>query len=384
MSTNLNFTENTIENNEVQNNVQQDVKSKKTNKNKKTPKILTYIGRFLITLFITILVIFTTLLLMLNMFCNGSSQRAKELFVTTLLETGQMKFVVSIFLSEEEITEIVNSNSMGTFDAEVDTSLINTTVATNSNFDIDGVELVEISGSTFYAKMLIINDPSRVRLATTYPWGEYGVELDKLVNNNNALGGVNGGLYQSDSNKGGHPLGVVVCDGEIQYNNPTGYAGLYLIGFDTSNILRIISIEGMSASQIENLIKTEKIRDAVTFQDEASDKNNHFVKLIVNGQVRELNGQGSGANPRTAIGQRADGSVLLLVTDGRGASGHLGATASDLIDVMQQYGAVNAANLDGGSSSSMYYDGKYEMTSVTLYYSNSSWRLPTGFIVDKR
>lgn len=384
VSTNLNFTENTIENNEVQNNVQQDVKSKKTNKNKKTPKILTYIGRFLITLFITILVIFTTLLLMLNMFCNGSSQRAKELFVTTLLETGQMKFVVSIFLSEEEITEIVNSNSMGTFDAEVDTSLINTTVATNSNFDIDGVELVEISGSTFYAKMLIINDPSRVRLATTYPWGEYGVELDKLVNNNNALGGVNGGLYQSDSNKGGRPLGVVVCDGEIQYNNPTGYAGLYLIGFDTSNILRIISIEGMSASQIENLIKTEKIRDAVTFQDEASDKNNHFVKLIVNGQVRELNGQGSGANPRTAIGQRADGSVLLLVTDGRGASGHLGATASDLIDVMQQYGAVNAANLDGGSSSSMYYDGKYEMTSVTLYYSNSSWRLPTGFIVDKR
>ena len=323
-------------------------------------------------------------MLTLNMFCNGSSQRAKELFVTTLLETGQMKFVVSIFLSEQEITDIVNSNSMGTLDAEVDTSLIQTNTSSNSNFDINGVELVEISGSTFYAKMLIINDPSRVRLATTYPWGEYGIELDKLVNNNGALAGVNGGLYQSDSNKGGRPLGLVVCNGEIQFNNPSGYAGLYLIGFDSSNILRIISLEGMSSSQIEKLVKDEKIRDAVTFQDESSDKNNHFVKLIVNGQVRELNGQGSGANPRTAIGQRADGSVLLLVTDGRGASGHLGATASDLIDIMNQYGAVNAANLDGGSSSSMYYDGKYEMTSVTLYYSNSSWRLPTGFIVDKR
>lgn len=385
MSTNLDFTENITKTDDVQESVQKDVKKlKNKQKDRKPPKILKYIRRFFITLLITILLIFTTLLLMLNMFCNGSSQRAKELFVTTLLETGQMKFVVSIFLSEEEITEIVNSNSMGTLDAEVDTSLINTTIATNSNFDIDGVELVEVSGSTFYGKMLIINDPSRVHLATTYPWSEYGVELDKLVSDNNALGGVNGGLYQSDSNKGGRPLGVVVCNGEIQYNNPTGYAGLYLIGFDTSNILRIISIENMSASQIEDLIKKEKIRDAVTFQDEASDKNNHFVKLIVNGQVRELNGQGSGANPRTAIGQRADGSVLLLVTDGRGASGHLGATASDLIDVMKQYGAVNAANLDGGSSSSMYYDGKYEMTSVTLYYSNSSWRLPTGFIVDKR
>lgn len=378
MSTTLDFKENKIKNN----NEKQNFGNKK--KMKKSQKILILLGRSIITIFITILIIFTTLLLMLNMFCNGSSQRAKELFVTTFLETGQMKFIVSIFLSEQEITEIVNRNSMGNLTAEVDTSLIKTTSANTSNFDINGVKIEEVSGSTFYAKMLIINDPSRVRLATTYPWSEFGLELDKLVNNNNALGGVNGGLYQSDSNKGGKPLGVVVCDGKIQFNNPTGYAGLYLIGFDTSNILRIISIEGMSSNKIEELIKKEKIRDAVTFQDEASDKNNHFVKLIINGQARELNGQGSGANPRTAIGQRADGSVLLLVTDGRGASGHLGATASDLIDVMKQYGAVNAANLDGGSSSSMYYDGKYEMTSVTLYYSNSSWRLPTGFIVDKR
>lgn len=381
MAINLNTTNTLINENETTKSYSHQDSRKPKNK---IPKALIYIGRALLTVLITIIILFITLMLTLNMFCNGSSQRAKELFVTTLLETGQMKFVVSIFLSEQEITDIVNSNSMGTLDAEVDTSLIQTNTSSNSNFDINGVELVEISGSTFYAKMLIINDPSRVRLATTYPWGEYGIELDKLVNNNGALAGVNGGLYQSDSNKGGRPLGLVVCNGEIQFNNPSGYAGLYLIGFDSSNILRIISLEGMSSSQIEKLVKDEKIRDAVTFQDESSDKNNHFVKLIVNGQVRELNGQGSGANPRTAIGQRADGSVLLLVTDGRGASGHLGATASDLIDIMNQYGAVNAANLDGGSSSSMYYDGKYEMTSVTLYYSNSSWRLPTGFIVDKR
>jgi len=71
----------------------------------------------------------------------------------------------------------------------------------------------------------------------------------------------------------------------------------------------------------------------------------------------------------------------MLVTDGRGASGHLGATAADLLSIMEEYGAVNAANLDGGSSSAMYYKDKYEMTSVTLYYSTSSWKLPTGFVV---
>ena len=185
-------------------------------------------------------------------------------------------------------------------------------------------------------------------------------------------------------NKGGKPLGVVVKDGEIEFNNPTGYAGLHVIGFDEDDILRIISIEGKTASEVEELIKKEKIRDAVAFQEESSDANNHFVKLIINGEERQVDGKGSGANPRTAIGQRADGTVLLLVTDGRGASGHLGATAKDLIKIMKQYGAVNAANLDGGSSSSMYYNGKYEMTSVTFYHANSSWKLPTGFVVENR
>ena len=154
-----------------------------------------------------------------------------------------------------------------------------------------------------------------------------------------------------------------------------------LIGFTESNVLQIIDVSKMNAKQVEQMIKEKKIRDAVTFQDEASDANNHFVQLIINGEVREMNGMGSGLNPRTAIGQRADGAVLMFVTDGRGKNGHLGASASDLIKVMKDFGAVNAANLDGGSSSCMYYDGEYLMTSVTFYYTNASWYLPTGFII---
>ena len=94
-----------------------------------------------------------------------------------------------------------------------------------------------------------------------------------------------------------------------------------------------------------------------------------------------MNGLGSGLNPRTAIGQRADGTLLLFVTDGRGKSGHLGASSADLISVMKDFEAVNAANLDGGSSSCMYYEGEYLMPSVTFYHANSSWKLPLAFIV---
>ncbi len=332
-------------------------------------KIFSFIG---ITLGVVILTLVTTIFLI----CHGPSTSARNLFVTTILETGQLKFLASIFLSDAEINEIVNANSLATMQEEVDTELI----TVDDNIEKELIEIHKVSGNNFEGTMMIISDPSKISLATTYPWGEYGKELDKLVNENNALAGINGGLYYSDANKGGHPLGVTVSNGEIQ-DMSMGATGLHLIGFDENNILRIIDISSMNKSEIENLIVTEKIRDAVSFQEESSDKNNHFVKLIINGEKRELNGMGSGANPRTAIGQREDGTVLFLVTDGRGKNGHLGATAADLIEVMSEYGAVNAANIDGGSSSTMYYNGEYLMDSVTFYYSNSSWRLPTAFIV---
>lgn len=332
-------------------------------------KIFSFIG---ITLGVVILTLVATIFLI----CHGPSTSARNLFVTTILETGQLKFLASIFLSDAEINEIVNANSLATMQEEVDTELI----TVDDNIEKELIEIHKVSGNNFEGTMMIISDPSKISLATTYPWGEYGKELDKLVNENNALAGINGGLYYSDANKGGRPLGVTVSNGEIQ-DMSMGATGLHLIGFDENNILRIIDISSMNKSEIENLIVTEKIRDAVSFQEESSDKNNHFVKLIINGEKRELNGMGSGANPRTAIGQREDGTVLFLVTDGRGKNGHLGATAADLIEVMSEYGAVNAANIDGGSSSTMYYNGEYLMDSVTFYYSNSSWRLPTAFIV---
>lgn len=347
-----------------------------------------FLGRFLIVLLITAIFVLITLLITMKLICSDISEGAKELFATTILETGQMKFLAGMYLSNDEIQKLVNRNSVQAMSTEVDTSLIKANSENKDDknveeegFDKNGIKIEEISGNTFFAKMLIIKNPEQVFAGTTYPWSEYGMELEKLVKSNNAIAGVNGGLYYSYGNKGGKPLGVVVSKGQIQFNKPEGYKGLYLIGFDESNILRIINLEGKSASQTERIIKEEKIRDAVAFQEESSDANNHFVKLIVNGEERKLDGNGSGANPRTAIGQRADGAVLLLVTDGRGYSGHLGATASDLIRVMKKYGAVNAANLDGGSSSSMYYNGKYEMSSVTFYYANSSWKLPTGFVI---
>lgn len=339
-------------------------------------KFLKILGKVFAFVGVTVGMVFVCLLLTITLICHGPSNSAKELFATTILETGQLKFLANVFLSKDEIEGIVSKNSLQDMNVEIDENLIETNVDKTKEL----IEIHEVNGNNFEGKMMVVNDPSKISLATTYPWGEYGKELGVLTEDAGAIAGVNGGIYYSSGNKGGRPLGVTVSNGEIQ-DISLGLVGLYLIGFDENNLLRIISLDGMNKAQVEELIKTEKIRDAVAFQEESSDKNNHFVKLIINGEKRELNGMGSGANPRTAIGQRKDGSVLILVTDGRGKNGHLGATASDIIDIMAEYGAVNAANLDGGSSSSLYYNHEYLMTSVTFYYANSSWRLPTAFVV---
>ncbi len=384
-------------------------------KNEPLKKITAYILKGLAFVGTTIGAVVILLVLSILLICHGPSISARQLFVTTVLETGQLKFLASVFLSEAEIQAMVNQNSMKPMDEDVDLSLIqvaiksqdanivnnsasasitdgptasDTNTGANSQESVntpsdprDGIEVLPVSGRTFYGTMMIIEDPSRVSVATTYPWGEYGKNLDVIAKDSGAIAAVNGGLYASYENTGARPYGVAVSNGQIQLNQPSSWPGLYMIGLNNDNILVIKNLAGMSASQFEAYVKENGIRDAVAFQEEASDKNNHFVQLIINGEARELNGMGSGLNPRTAIGQRADGAILLLVTDGRGASGHLGASASDLISVMMEYGAVNAANLDGGSSSCMYYDEEYLMTSVTFYYSNSSWRLPTAFVV---
>ncbi len=342
---------------------------------KKIGKILLKIGAFLGTFLVAAVL---TVAISLAMICSDAFPSAQQMFVTTILETGQLKFLASIFLDADEIQAIVDKNSMQQLNSEVDSGLIQIGGEENNE---DPIVIEEVQGGTFTGTMMIVKDPSRVSLATIYPWRETGVTLDQLVKSADAIGGINGGLYDSTNNSGGKPYGVVVSDGEIQLNRPQEYAGLVLIGFTESDLLQIIDISDMTASEVETLVKEQKIRDAVCFQEEASDSNNHFVQLIINNEPREMNGMGSGLNPRTAIGQRADGAVLLFVTDGRGKSGHLGASSGDLIAVMQEYGAVNAANLDGGSSSCMYYDGEYLKSSVTFYYENSSWKLPAGFVV---
>ena len=347
---------------------------------KKIGQVFAFIGVF-------ILIIALTLFIMLKVICaHGAS---KNTFVTTVLESGQLKFLASLCLSESEIKEIVDGTSLEQVgDTKVNEGMISLPQQGGENAgntDMSKIEIVEIAGLTYKATLMIIQDPSRVSVASvaTGPdqWPEAGVPLKNIVEKAGAIGGVNGGLYNSTNNCGGCAYGILVSDGVIIRNRPQEIRGMVLVGLTDNNILQIIDVSKMSAAESKKMIEEKGIRDAVCFQEDSSTDNNHFVQLVMNGVPREVKGAGSGLNPRTAVGQRADGAIMLLVTDGRGSSGHVGASAADLIEIMTRYGAVNAANIDGGSSTCMYYNGGYLQNSVTFYYSQSSWKLPCAFVV---
>jgi exopolysaccharide biosynthesis protein len=193
-----------------------------------------------------------------------------------------------------------------------------------------------------------------------------GLQLTDLVAKYNGVAGTNAGGFNDENGlrNGGIPQGLVITGGTMVWGGRnTTYN---VIGLDRENILHV---GRMTAQQALDL----GIRDAVSFVTH----DGLASALIINGEVQTRN-LVSGVNPRTAIGQRGeDGAILLLVLDGRSIN-TLGATMENVCDIMLRYGAVNAGNLDGGSSSVMVYNGQIinNCASVT-----GPRYIPTGFVV---
>ena len=102
--------------------------------------------------------------------------------------------------------------------------------------------------------------------------------------------------------------------------------------------------------------------------------------LIVNGKDQISRAYAGGLHPRMAIGQKKDGTMIFVAIDGRQPGYSLGTTLLELQNIFKRYDAYNAANLDGGSSATMYYNGKVvNKTSTPM----GERYLPNAFIVTK-
>lgn len=314
-----------------------------------------FIKGLLIYLFSTLGVIVLLLLGVVLILEYGPSKTARNLFVNSAMESSAGKFLATLFISEDKIKEIQNSNSVDKVTDVTDSNLINIDAS-------DEIEIVNVSGPIFKGLMAIIHDPSRVTVGIS---GEYGPNysgkvVSDIAKDYNAVLAINGGGFEDDGGhgNGGTPIGIVISEGKIKYGSLN--RTYELIGFDNDNKLVVGNMTGKEALD-------RGVRDALSFGP----------ILLVNGTPSTINGTGGGLNPRTAIGQREDGAVLMLVIDGRQANS-LGASYLDVLNVMLEYGAINAANLDGGSSSLLYYQGKYINCSSSLV---GPREMPTTFVV---
>ncbi|MBR5491094.1 MAG: phosphodiester glycosidase family protein [Oscillospiraceae bacterium] len=337
-------------------------KAKKSRKERKGPGLFGIIARVLSFVLATVIIILCGALGVIYIMSKGPSESARDLFVLSLRETSAAGFVAGIFLDEEEIALIEEANKPDEILENIDTSLITIAAKTESEEggeEVKGeeIEIFDVSGATFKGKMMVVSDPERVIVGVSNRLGAAGQLLPSMIESYGGVGGTNAGGFDdpNGTGNGGIPLGVVIHEGQLLSGANTRAATAVI---DYDGILHVGNFTGNEAMDLN-------AEWAVSFGP----------VLVVNGE--KCDGLSSGLNPRTAIGQRSDGAILLLVINGRQV-GSMGATYEDVADVMLSYGAVNALNLDGGSSSTMLYHGEYLNISSSLVGERP---LPTGIIV---
>lgn len=281
----------------------------------------------------------------------------RNFWITSAMTTMNHQYLATWLYSDETIQKVLANNQIVEIDEVSDSTSIKIrkysakTIYKNEYEKAvltrdpgnDLYKVIPVSGTSYQGFLVAVYDPSRISVATTKYLGKYGESITTVAKRENAIIAMNaGGFYDPDWNSNGAlPHGTVISNGKVVSDYEDARVGGGFICFTKENKL----ILGKMTKE-EALAKG--CRDAVEFGP----------YLIVNGKSSFIKGNGGwGIAPRTAIGQRKDGIVLMLVINGRIPSS-IGADLVDLTEIMENYGAYNAANLDGGSSSELVINQK--------------------------
>ena len=223
----------------------------------------------------------------------------------------------------------------------------------------NGIVILRHDGDEFVSRMAIVKDPSRVGIGNAPEYEKVGAILSDICESNDAVLGINAsGFYDpSGHGNGAEAYGFTVVKGKLLAKSVG--SNYKMLGFDYNDTLCIGRYDD-----------TSFFRDAVEFKP----------ILVLNGKQMVEGSAGWGIQPRSAIGQRENGDVLLLIVDGRAPGYSVGATMGDMARLMLDYNARQAINLDGGSSSVMWYRGRV-ISKPSAADKVNGRRLPNGFMV---
>lgn len=308
-------------------------------------------------------------------FAYGPVDYFRNLLVTTAMTTQSHKYLARTLYSEEQIEAIVAENTVEEFNEDTNVSdiqigQIEETEEYSSIYEEQILtreenqlyKIIPLEEKYYKGFLVVIYDPSRVSLITSRYYGKKGQMLEDMAKYHNTKVAINASGF-ADYNQFGNGAvasGISIQDGKLISGEKNRKGKL--IGFNNDHVLVL-------TNSTANEAIANGIRDAVEFGP----------FLIVNGKEAEIKGNGGwGIAPRTAIGQRKDGIVLFVVVDGRQPGYSVGTDMKGLISIFKRYKAYNAANLDGGASSSLNIEGK--LYSKPCAYSNTGERyLPNAW-----
>lgn len=285
----------------------------------------------------------------------GPFDNLKRTVVGAIMRSRHPQYITWLF-NQDEINMIlgtvgtVRSQDLFKFKAREDTTL----------------KMRRIESTRYVGYVLEIPDPRRVKVATAKNIQEKGETVSNIAKDNDAVAAINAGGFHDPNGTGTGrlPYGFIMQDGN------------YVIGKDVGPDE---AVDFVGFSKQGNLIAGTYTKTELADMD-AAEGITFGPPLIVDGQKMITDGDGGwGIGPRTAIGQKKDGTVIFLVIDGRQPGYSTGATLRDVQDVLYEEGCYIAANLDGGSSTTLYYNGKVVNKPADLL---GERMIPTAFIVE--
>lgn len=307
----------------------------------------------------------------------GPIDNFRTWLITTAMATMNHQHYCKWFYNDDIINDVLANNYVGRSESDTDPNLItfdeevkyaNEYEKAVLERDKDALyKIIEFQVNGCDAYLAVIYDSSKISVGLSKYLGVGGQYIYDMAEEQGAVLAINGGgFYDPNYNgNGGNPIGVTIADGEIITDEPYNSMNGGIIGFDLEN--RLVLLRDASAKEAV----AYGLRDAVTMGP----------FLIVNGKMADIRGNGGwGYGARTAIGQRKDGIVLMLVVDSNEFRTQ-GASIRDLAEIMEKYGAVNAANLDGGTSSALVINNKLINDPINSALEHKTRGIPTIFKV---
>lgn len=303
-------------------------------KDKKISKILVFLGFQVVFMLITIpFFVF-----------YGPFENIKKAMVGASMTTLSHQYIAKAFLPENYIKDILSENK---FNIKKQENLEEIEINIKNRNKKNYIDKYLVESKRFKGYALVIDDPNKVKVAYSSKLGVEGETTSYIAKDNKAIAAINGGAFgynkkdESWISTGASPMGILISHGKNICEDVNENFKMNIMAFKEEGVLLV-------GEYTLKELKELKIRDALSFGP----------PLIIDGKGTIIKGDGGwGIAPRTAIGQRKDGSIILLVIDGRQPSSY-GASLKDLQQILLQLGAYNATNLDGGSSSTMYYQGE--------------------------